>query len=438
MEINRRDAGLVREVGVWGLAASIVSMVVGASIFVIPASLAASIGVFAPLAILACAIGVGSVAVCFAEGGSRIPSSGGAYGYIEAAYGPLAGYVAGTLLWFSCVLACGGIVSALADVTVTLLPEPVRGTAHAIIIVGVIGAIAAVNFRGVKQGIRLVNATTLLRLLPLAFFVIVGATAVHAANFHDPVEVSAPGLGRAVILALFSFMGMEASLCASGEVARPARTIPQALGLAMVLVAILYIGIQIVAQGILGASLGSSTAPLTDALARINPGLRWLMLAGTVMSMFGYLSSDILGSPRILFAFARDGLLPQSLGRVHPRSHVPHVAIACYALFAVGLALTGSFAELAVLSALTTAAFYVAGCAAAWRLAQRRVMLAGEPLNFRWLGTAAIVGISSMLVLIVLATRGEILGLVSLIGISAVVYLLQTQAARRRSALRER
>ncbi|MDE1922410.1 MAG: amino acid permease, partial [Gammaproteobacteria bacterium] len=100
MNASTRDAGLIRSVGTWGLAASVVNMVIGASIFVVPAPLAANVGIYAPLAIVACAIAVGAVAICFAEGGSRIPSSGGAYGYIEAAFGPMTAYSAGTLLWF--------------------------------------------------------------------------------------------------------------------------------------------------------------------------------------------------------------------------------------------------------------------------------------------------------------------------------------------------
>jgi amino acid transporter len=155
------------------------------------------------------------------------------------------------------------------------------------------------------------------------------------------------------------------------------------------------------------------------------------------MSMFGFLSSDILGTPRVLFAFARDGLLPRALGRVHARSHAPHVAIVCYATLAVALALTGTFTELAVLSALTTAPFYIAGCAATWQLVRRGVSQSGEPLNFRWLGIATILGITSMLALIALASRGEIIGLFALIGISVAVYLLQTRVPFRRSAKRE-
>jgi len=437
MESSRRDAGLVRAVGPWGLAASIISMVVGASIFVLPSALAANIGPYAPLAILVCAIAVGSVAICFAEGGSRIPSSGGAYGYIEAAFGPLTGYVAGTMLWIGDVLASGGIAAALADVGATLLPQPLKAPAHALIIVGTIGGIALVNVGGVARGIRLINATTMLKLVPLAIFVIAGASAIHIGNFMRSGVPSGTGLGRAVILVLFAFMGMETALCASGEVTQPERTIPRALAMAMGSVTLLYMAIQIVAQGILGPSLALSSVPLADAMAQISPALRWLMLAGAAMSMFGFLSSDILGSPRILFAFARDGLLPGVLGRVHPRSHAPYVAIACYATLAVALALTGTFAELAVLSALATAPFYIAGCAATWQLVRRGVAQAGGPLNFRWLGIATVVGIASMLLLIALASRGEILGLLALIGISVVIYLLQTQVALRRSGRRE-
>ena len=160
------------------------------------------------------------------------------------------------------------------------------------------------------------------------------------------------------------------------------------------------------------------------------------MLVGAAVSMFGWVGSDVLGSPRVLFALARDGRMPRALGRVHPRTHAPHVAILCYAALAIGLALTGTFAELAVLSMLATAALYVAGCAAAWLLARRGVALAGEPLTFRWLGVAAGTGILGMLVMIALASRAEILGLAALLGLSITAYALyaRRQSGRRTNA----
>jgi amino acid transporter len=122
MAENRRDAGLLRIVGTWGFAASTINASIGAGVFVVPATLAASLGYLAPIALLACAIAIGSVAICFAEGGSRVPTSGGAYGYIEAAFGPMAGYLSGTALWVNNLLASSGIAAALADTVITVLP----------------------------------------------------------------------------------------------------------------------------------------------------------------------------------------------------------------------------------------------------------------------------------------------------------------------------
>jgi amino acid transporter len=324
------------------------------------------------------------------------------------------------------VLACGGVAAALGDVVSSVLPEALRAPAHAATIVGVIGCIALINIGGVAHAARFVGATTTLKLVPLAVFVIAGLTAaVHGSSLHPTVHVNVQDIGRALILCVFAFIGMETPLCASGEVRQPNRTIPRALAIAILTTTILYVAVQFVAQGILGAALASSKAPLADAMAQIHPALRALMLAGAALSMVGYVGSDLLGSPRQLFALARDGLLPGALGRLHPRSHVPHIAILCYATLAMILALTGTFAELAVLATLAMTPLYIAGCAAAWVLARRGVAMAGSPLSFPFLGTAAAIGICSMLALVGLGSRREIIGLVTLLVVSTVLYLLQ-------------
>jgi amino acid transporter len=137
----------------------------------------------------------------------------------------------------------------------------------------------------------------------------------------------------------------------------------------------------------------------------------------------------------MVFALARDGWLPRALAGVHPRTHAPHAAIGAYAALAAGLALSGTFTELAVLSALAIAPLYIGGCAAAWTLARRRVAHAGEPLAFRWLGVAALVGTVGMLGMIALASRVEIAGLVGLLAVSAASYV---PLSRRVTRLRAR
>jgi APA family basic amino acid/polyamine antiporter len=424
-----RDAGLKRLVGTQGLAASIVCIVIGAGIFAVPGALAASIGAYAPLAIIVCAIAIGAIGICFAEAGSRIASSGGAYGSIHAAFGPLTAFIAGMLMAVGNALASGSVAAALAEVATNMLPPNFKAPVHALVIVAVLGAIACVNIGGIGRATRLVNWATVLKLAPLVIFIVAGAAAVHAANYAPSGAVHGEGVGRALILALFAFTGMETGLCASGEVMNPGRTIPRALALGLATITLLYVAIQIVAQGILGPALAESTVPLADAMARISPTLRVLMLVGASVSMLGYLTADLMGTPRVLFAFARDGLLPGVLGRLQARSRAPHVAIICYTLIAMGLAVSGTFAELAVLATLTSAALYVLICAAAWRLARRGVAEEGEPLQFKWLPTAAVIGIGAMLAAIGLASQQEILGLLALITVCVIVYWLQTRVA---------
>jgi amino acid transporter len=300
------------------------------------------------------------------------------------------------------------------------------------VILAAIGGIAAVNIRGVAAGARLINGSTFVKLIPLAVFVAVGAFAVHSSNFTrlaGPASAG-DGLGHALILALFAFTGMETAVCASGEVRDPTRTIPRALLFAMLVVTGLYVAVQLIAQGILGTSLAASTVPLADAMARVNPGLRVLMLAGAAVSMFGWISSDILGTPRIMFALSRDGLLPAVLGRLNSRHRTPHVAICLYAAVAIGLALTGTFKELAILSTLAVAPLYMGACAAAWYLARRGFALAGPPLAFRGLGVAAAIGILSMVFMISLAEWKEIGGLAAVLGASAALYLARIWGPR--------
>ncbi len=429
MNTRQRDAGLVRGLGTWGLAANIVSMVIGAGIFVVPGALAAAAGPYGPLAFLACGGAMGAVAICFAEGGSRVPTSGGAYGYIEASLGPLPGYVCGTLLWVIGALASGGVAAAFADVVASVMPPRLAAFVRPVAIVGLVGAIASLNLFGVRRGAQFVGATTAVKLVPLVVFVLVGASAVRVGNLAIQPALTPIHAGRALILAIFALTGMEGSLCASGEVREPARTIPRAIGLALVAVTLLYFAIQVIAQGILGSALAASASPLADAMGRISPAMRIIMLAGATLSMVGWMGSDILSCPRMLFAFGRDGMLPRVLGRVHPRSRAPHVAILSYAALVIALALTGTFAELAVLATLATALLYIAGCFAAWRLARGGVAFAGTPLNFRWLGIAAAAGIASMVAMIALGTWMEILGLLALIGLIGAVYALQSRLA---------
>jgi amino acid transporter len=426
MTSANRDAGLVRVVGPISLAASMISIVIGAGIFVVPAQLSQAMGALAPLAILGCAVVVGAVGICLAESGSRVPSSGGIYASVETAFGARASYVVGLLFCLSNLLACAAVSSALAAAVAAVMPTSLRAPVHGAVIVATIAIIAALNTRGIAVGAKLVGLTTLLKLAPLALFLGAGAFAVKLSHFATPAAMSPPEIARALLFALYALQGFETSLCVSGEVREPARTIPRAILLALAATTILYVAIQCVAQGILGPALAASNVPLADAMAKIHPSLGVVMLAGAAVSMFGFIASDVFSNPRILFAFSRDGLLPRALGRVN-RRHAPHVAISVYAILVILLALSGSFAQLAAPAALVMALIYIAGCSASWKLVRAGVARNGAPLGFKWIGSAATLAIAGMLTMIVFASRKEIIGLLTLIALGLLAYTLQTR-----------
>jgi amino acid transporter len=427
-----RDKGLRRGIGTYALAATTVNAVIGAGIFSLPAGMMRAAGPYALIAYLLCALAMAGVVLCFAEAGSRVPTSGGAYGYVEAAYGPLAGFVSGVLLWLSCVLACGGIAAALADALGKLLPALDGPVTRIAIIVATIGGLTAVNLAGVRPASRLVAVVTTVKLLPLLLFVAVAAFSFDPAKLWAGAAPDAGGIARAILLSLFAFQGMETGIGASGEVADPARTLPRALIGAMAFVTIFYIAIQLGAQGLLGAALGGSKTPLADAMATIDPRLGLVLLIGTAVSLGGWIASDLLGAPRVLFAFARDGFLPGAIGRVTPRTQVPANAILLHAAVAIALAVTGTFEQLAVLSVLSTCALYMAGCACVWRLRKRDVALAGTPLKLPALGLWVVLGIGSMGVVIALARWDEIGGLIAAIALSWLLYAVTAKARSRR------
>src|SRR4029077_12861043 len=106
-------------------------------------------------------------------------------------------------------------------------------------------------------------------------------------------------------------------------------------------------------------------------------GGRLLVLLGAVVSMFGYVAGDMLGSPRTLFAFARDGVLPKVLARIHPRFHTPYVAITVYACIVGALAISSSFAPLAILAHVEALTMYLMCVAASYELQRRDVRADG-------------------------------------------------------------
>jgi amino acid transporter len=428
---NTNERSLVRALGVWGLAASIVNVTVGGGIFRLPAAAASALGPAAPLAYLLCAVAMALIVICFAEAGSRVSLTGGLYAYVEVAFGPLVGFLVGVMLWAGIALATSAITSFFGDALGALIP-PLAGGAARIVTLGVILlGFGALNISGVRTANRFNAAMTVAKLLPLALLLIVGAFAVRTENLH---WTNTPGTGevaRASAVLIFAFLGVESALVPSGEVFDPARTVPQAILVAMVGITALYLAVQLVAQGILGPDLAQQKTPLAEAaaVAMGTPG-RMLILIGSIVSMFGYIGAMILAGPRMLFALGRDGFLPPHVARVHPRYRTPHVAIALHVVAVFVLSATGTFEKLGIIANGSILLVYAACCLAVIELRRRHIQTDRPPFQPPFgilipiLAFAAIAWILSSL------TAGEWKA-VGIVFVVAVVLYVATTPSRR-------
>ncbi len=431
------DSGLLRAIGLRALAANGINQIVGAAIFVVPATVGAALGPAALVAYLVCALAAGLVALCFAEAGSRISTTGGTYMYVETAFGPFAGFLAGSLFWFGGqVVANAAVATVFVGSIGQLAPWATQPLPRAALLVALYGVLTWVNVRGVRRGAEVVEALTLAKLAPLLLLLAAAPFAFHVANLRWTGLPSPHRLGGASILLIFAFFGIEGALSPSGEVRDPARTVPRAILLAFGGATVLYLAIQLATQGVLGPALGRETAaPLAAAAGRALGGWgRSMVLAGAAISCLGYLSGDMLASPRLLFAFARDGFLPARLAAVHPRLRTPAAAIVVHAALACVLAITGTFRGLVLLSVVSTLLLYLACALATIELRRRDVRADGPPLTLPLGPVIPLLAAGVVAWLLFSASAAEFRAVGAFLALAALAYLVRTRRFRARSA----
>jgi len=423
-----QSESLVRAIGTFGLAAGIINITIGGGIFRLPANVAATLGAAAPLAYLVCAVAMGLIVYCIADAGRRISLTGGPYAYVGTAFGPYAAFLSGVLLWMLGTFATAAVSTVFASSLGLLVPSLSGRAMEIAILVVAYGFWVFVNLRGVTLGVRLNSIATVAKLLPLLLVAIGGAFFINSENLRVASMPAAGDVARTCLLLIFAFAGIECALVPSGEVRDTERTIPRAIALAITGITLLYIALQLVAQGILGSGLAQATvSPLADvAGASLGGWARALLLAGATVSMFGYLGGMTLSMQRMLFALARDGFLPRALATVDPVHHSPQAAIVAQSLLALVLASSGTFEKLAIFANVSALALYF-GCAlASWRLRNPGEHGAGSIVP--WLACGVIAWVLTGL------TRDEWLGFGACVVVASAVYVL-TRGLRMRTTL---
>jgi len=287
------------------------------------------------------------------------------------------------LLWLGITLAMGAVSTVFADAVGALVPGLGGPLPRAVLLIAAIAGLAVINIRGAALGSQVSGIGTIAKIVPLIAFVALGLSHVRAENLALGSLPSLSRLGESGLLLMFAFFGMESALQVSGEVRDAARAVPRAIALAVTGVGVLYIAVQLVAQGILGAALAApetARAPLAAAAVQFaGPIGSTLILIAMIVSTFGFMTATMLSTPRTLFALAVDGYLPRSLARVHRAHHTPHVAIAIQGVIMCAIAITGTYVKLAIMADVAILLVYLACCLGVWRLRRLQVGAADKP-----------------------------------------------------------
>jgi len=380
-------SGLVRALGRWSLIGLIFNSVVGSSIFGLPSVIASLTGDSSPWVVLVAGGAIVVIVACYAEVGSQFTTSGGTYLYARRAFGRFVGVQVGWMFLLARLTACAAGINLFVTYLSGLWPATAQPHWRFLLITLLIGSLAAVNYRGVAGGALNSTLSAVAKLLPLLLLVVVGLHAVSG-EAHSLTMIPDAGVGQwlqAIVLLFFAYGGFESSLTPMGEARNPRRDAAFALFAALALVIALYAVLQLIVIRVL-ADPAHSERPLADAGGvLLGEGGARIISVGALISIYGFLSANLLTGPRVLFALAELGDFPRGLAAVHPRFQTPYRSIVVLALLVWLFALLGSFSWNVTLSAVARLFYYAVACAAVPVLRARQPDAAGFRLPGGWL-----------------------------------------------------
>lgn len=434
MPHTNKEGGLKRVIGVTGLSLNIINGTVGAGIFALPAIVGIELGAFSIFAYLFCGIMMAAIMLCYAEIGTRITSSGGSYAYVENVFGDYAGFIVSWLAVFGwSILGSAALMNVIADSLAIIFPIFLNPWIRGLLYFILIGFLVLTNIRGAKQGVAFIKGITFIKLLPLFAIIIFGFSLINTDNLHWEHLPSLSSFSNTTLILFFAFAGFETALGVSGEIKNPQRTIPLGILFGGGLVLILYLLLQTVTQGVLGAEIGAvSEAPLAAVAERIiGPIGVTILIFAAAISCFGAVSTDILNTPRVIYAGSADGLFPKFLSKIHPKFATPYWSISCFAGLIFVFANYGSFKQLALLASAAILLIYLLVVLATISLRMKKEENVEKSFKVPGGLVIPIFGIGSIIWLLTSLSKGEVIATLIFIGIVSVIYFVMKWIKKR-------
>ena len=418
---NQTEADLVRGIRRWDLVAICINGIIGAGIFGLPSKVYALIGTYSLIAFVVCALVVALIILCFAEVSSRFEETGGPYLYAREAFQPAVAFEIGWLIWLARVTAFAANCNLLINYLSFFWLSATTPLWRAVVIVFVVTVLALINLLGIRQAAIVSNAFTVGKLVPIILFIAAGLFFLNPQAYEFGATPSTGDFSKSVLLLVYAFTGFEMATIPAGEVRDPQRNLPRALLIAILVVATLYILIQVVCVGTL-PGLAQSQKPLADAGAQfLGAAGGAIISAGAIISISGNLNILLLSGSRLPFAMAEQKQLPAVIGNIHRRFFTPYVSILITAGVMLFLTLKSSFLTALTISTIARLVTYGATCLA---LPWFRVRREAPPAAFRLPGGTVIAILSLLLIvwLLLNSTLQEARAAALAAGVGLVIY----------------
>ncbi len=398
---DRNGPELARELGPFDSTMMMVGIVIGSGIFLTTGIMAESLP-SAPLILLAWLVGgllTLAGALTYAELGVLFPEAGGQYVYLREAYGPLAGFLFG---WILFLVSMSGSIAALGAAFAEYFGRffPALSTEHAllelplgflgreanwtlsagqIVAVILILLLSAINYLGVGLGKRLQNGVTVAKIGAILILGIVGLVLARG-----PIDLSIhttgvgfkgllTGFGVALLAVSWSFDGWNNITYVAGEIRDPKRDLPIALIGGTLLITLLYLLVNWFYLKALTPVQMAGIVPVAERATSVVMGETAASIVTVVVlvSMLGALHGAIFAGARVYYAMARDGLFFRSIGRVHPRFRTPGQAIVWQGVWSGVLTLSGTFEQLFTFVMFITIGFWISAIASVFTLRKK-------------------------------------------------------------------
>lgn len=320
-----------QKIGFWSVFALVTGSQIGSGVFMLPASLA-PFGLLSLVGWIVSGIGAVLLALVFAKLCARFPKTGGPHVYVNEIFGRDLAFFTGWTYWIISWVSTTAVITASVGYLTPLIGSH-SPFIHFLLEVALLFLITAVNFRGVKTAGNVEFFLTALKMLPLLVVPMIALFFFDVKNFVPLEEVSMQSnlshiISHVTLLTLWGFIGLESATTPAGSVKEPSKTIPRAVVLGTLCVALLYF---INSFGIMGAMPGNalmeSKAPYADVTQALFGG-SWHLGISLIASVvcIGTLNAWMLASGQIALGLAEDGLMPQILGQTN-RHGAPYLAI---------------------------------------------------------------------------------------------------------------